>query len=89
MIGIIVFIHISPLIIEDPQISTIIYQKNAKPTIKKLEKAVMLTVSIHIPHLKDFTILTSTKPTYVSNSAKRERLAKRESYARSSISSLN
>jgi hypothetical protein len=77
MTGIIVYIHTSHLITEEPLISITIHQISAKITTKTLEKDVLLSVNCHIPLLKDSIILTSIRQIIAKNILRRERPAKR------------
>lgn len=85
MTGIIVFMLINPLIIEDHQINFTIYQKNVKITTQILEWVVQMSVNILTPHLKGYIILTSIRPTYANSLARRERPVKRVNFVLLSI----
>jgi hypothetical protein len=84
-IGIIVFMLINLLIIEDHLTYFTIYQKNAKITTLIQELDVQMIVNILTPLLRDCIILTSIKLIYANNLAKKEKHVKRVNFALLSI----
>lgn len=89
MIGTIAFTSTNLLTIEDLQISIFTLPNSARTIIQRLGLVATWIVSSPIPLLRDFTIRTSTRPTFARILVNGRSLAQKVSYVPSSITTSN